>query len=308
MPDFATHFIFGDQVYHALPAAARSTLDPGLTAWRWGLQGPDPLFFHKLLGKSPLPGWGGVMHREKTAALFDAGLRYVYRHKGQPQYPLLRSYFLGFLCHYLLDRSVHPYVYWRESVLRTQLPPETWRVFHFQIETEMDNQLYPLYFDKHVLAFDPLVEYPVSAPSETAIGEFLAALLEEVYGLTTSPKEAAASLKDCRFCTHLLYDSSGWVVRYLTKAVDTLTGVPDLCCSHVKGHCSGADVLNLAGQPWYNARLPHILRHDNVLELMEHARDEAVELITAYLAMLETGELVAFPFDVCFVDGRLEKV
>ena len=309
MPDFAAHYIFGCQVLEALPRPARALAEQDPAAWKWGLQGPDPLFFRGLLiHKSPLPGWGGVMHRERTAQLFAAGLEYVYAHRTRPEYPTLRSYFLGFLCHYLLDKTVHPYVFWRESVLRAQLPPEYWPVFHFQIETELDNQLYPMYFGGHVLDFDPLEVYPIPQAFAVAAGGMLAGMLGQTYGLQTTGDEAGAAFGDCRFCTHLLYDSSGWAVRYLTMAIDGLTGKPQRLCSHVKGKCSGADVLNLTGQSWYNARIPHILRSDSVPRLMEQAGEEAAAFIPAYLAMLDTGDLRPIPFQAAFDDGRLEKL
>ncbi len=308
MPDFATHYIFGEQLRQRLTGGAARLIDGNPAPFRWGLQGPDPLFFHRiLLGGGPLADHGHLMHAQKTAQLMDTCAHIVWESRGTPCYEINKSYFIGFLCHYVLDKTVHPYVFFRQAALRSQLPEHLWPTLHCQIETEMDNQLYPLYYRQHVLRFDPGKECKLPRDFLGCVGRFYSAALSRVYGLEAAPGEVARAFKDALLVARLLYDSSGWVVYYLTRLVDALTGTPNVYCSHVKGRCSGADVLNLQHNSWHNPNLPQVLRSESVPELMEKALEEALGFAELYLGMFETGRIEMLPFTESFSNGRLDN-
>lgn len=307
MPDFATHYILGEQLRQRLTGTAARLINSNLCAFRWGLQGPDPLFFHRIfLGGGPLADHGHVMHAQKTAELFYNCACYVQQSRGSEDYEINKAYFIGFLFHYVLDKTVHPYVFFRQGALRSQLPEHLWPTLHCQIETEMDNQLYPLYYNQHILRFDPGKEYKLPRDLLRCVGAFYEAALQRVYGLEAPPKEVASSFKDTLRVARLLYDSSGWVVYYLTKLVDTLTGTPEVYCSHVKGRCSGADVLNLQHNSWHNPNSPEVTRTESVPELMQQALEETYGFAQLYLEMFATGRIEWVPFRETFSNGRLD--
>ena len=71
-----------------------------------GANGPDPLFCYQMYNPSRkynIAGLGHKMHKEKTG-LF---LRNLFRFA---QTDSQKDYCLGFLCHYSLDSTLHPYV------------------------------------------------------------------------------------------------------------------------------------------------------------------------------------------------------
>ena len=71
-----------------------------------GANGPDPLFCYQMYNPSRkynIAGLGHKMHKEKTG-LF---LRNLFRFA---QTDRQKDYCLGFLCHYSLDSTLHPYV------------------------------------------------------------------------------------------------------------------------------------------------------------------------------------------------------
>ena len=85
----------------------------------WGCQGPDPLFYRKILLGSPLHKLGNRMHSEKTDELFAALSRAVRDLSGDAQ-EIAAAYFYGFVCHYALDSEIHPYVYCRQVQFCTE--------------------------------------------------------------------------------------------------------------------------------------------------------------------------------------------
>ena len=77
-----------------------------LNAFIIGANGPDPLFCYQMynpLRKHNLSDLGHLMHQEKTG-LFLQNLFRLARTDAQ------KDYCLGFLCHYALDSTIHPYV------------------------------------------------------------------------------------------------------------------------------------------------------------------------------------------------------
>ena len=105
MPAFSTHYLFARELMEQIEAMTPETrLDPD--AVYYGTQGPDVLFFHRILptmpGKSCNPA-GSRMHRANPNVLFEAMLRYAQAlpEAGRDQ---ALSYIYGFLCHYALDR------------------------------------------------------------------------------------------------------------------------------------------------------------------------------------------------------------
>lgn len=114
MPAILTHDFFGRDAYPAVASQLGLDSLDEFDAFLLGNQGPDPLFY---LVADPLADKrnriGSLMHRARPAkllcSLHDAlsMLAYNERRVGE-------AYAAGFLCHYLLDRSIHPLVFANE--------------------------------------------------------------------------------------------------------------------------------------------------------------------------------------------------
>lgn len=75
-------------------------------AFIMGANGPDPLFYHQIYNpfrRYSLSNLASQMHREKTG-LFLQNLFRMAATDAQ------KDYCLGFLCHYALDSTIHPYI------------------------------------------------------------------------------------------------------------------------------------------------------------------------------------------------------
>lgn len=116
MPALITHDFFGRDVY----ASNRALIGAGekeRLAFLLGNQGPDPLFFLALAPRmKEYRRIGSVMHRIDPALLLDA-LRESLSTLQDDERSVGKAYFAGFYCHYLLDRSMHPFVYSQQFAL-----------------------------------------------------------------------------------------------------------------------------------------------------------------------------------------------
>ena len=129
MPSTYAHRRFGADVLALLPDGLRATLEQHRELYDIGLHGPDLMFYYKALQSNPVNRLGNTMHEQKGEVFFTRARTVV---ENAPNKDAALAYALGFVCHFALDSTCHPYVeaYVRES-----------GVGHCEIETEFDNAL-----------------------------------------------------------------------------------------------------------------------------------------------------------------------
>lgn len=160
MPNIWAHLLFGQEVLREAgeqAAGASGYAEPQerqalqrilerpalLRLFNFGCQGPDFLFYHNFLPwkkDKKMERLGGAMHSRACGPMLLDMARYA--EGRQPDDPLA-VYVLGFLMHHVLDRNVHPYVFYRSGfrkwdhqrfevamdtlIVRKKLGLETWK-------------------------------------------------------------------------------------------------------------------------------------------------------------------------------------
>lgn len=145
MPAMLTHDFFGQDAYGpALEALSMYTPDER-NAFLLGNQGPDPLFY--LMLTPPLKDFeelGSAMHRVPPTALF-LSLRAAVDGLPEADKPVGQAYLAGFTCHYLLDRAIHPLVYyWERGICAAGvegLDASDGSIVHAEIERDLDEMV-----------------------------------------------------------------------------------------------------------------------------------------------------------------------
>ena len=129
MPSTYAHRRFGADVLQQLPAALQDQIGKNRALFDVGLHGPDLLFYYHAAKSNPVSALGNAMH-EQPGRVFFKRARGVVRQAKDRDAAL--AYALGFVCHFALDSTCHPYVeaYTRQS-----------GVSHCEIETEFDDML-----------------------------------------------------------------------------------------------------------------------------------------------------------------------
>lgn len=191
MPAIITHDFFGHRAYDDHSTHIGYTIDEH-DAFILGSQGPDPLFY---LIVNPLlkdqASLGGALHAEKPAQVLFA-MRQAAELLDEDQRPVGRAYALGFLCHYLLDRTVHPLVYAQEYSLcdagEPGLTREDGSNVHAVIETELDEMTLFTQTGKTVATFAPQDEIlKCSDFALNAIGSMYVHVADQVLGQSIRP-------------------------------------------------------------------------------------------------------------------------
>ena len=128
MPTTYAHDLFGKMVYHRLDPEIQEKIKKYQTTYQIGLHGPDILFYVRPFHKNRFNQMAHRLHREEAAGFFERG-RELYQKTGNEE---ILVYLLGFICHFMLDSTCHPYIseYMKKTGAR-----------HDEIETEFDRTL-----------------------------------------------------------------------------------------------------------------------------------------------------------------------
>lgn len=202
MPAIITHDTFGQDLYRLLYQFIGESRDE-FDAFLLGNQGPDPLFYcvavprlHKI---SP---FGSTMHSDKPTELLTA-LKQSLSILDDRELPIGRAYALGFLCHYILDSNMHPFVYSQQFQLEnagiTGLDSSHEHELHALIESEFDEMILFVKQEKTVATFNPSTEIlKASNFVLDTISKIYTYIALVVYGTLLPEKTFTSSVKSFR--------------------------------------------------------------------------------------------------------------
>ena len=108
MPDTITHLLFAERILEKLDK------NTDRCAFFLGCLGPDPLFYYRLLCRRQnrrSAGTASLMHGLPGYVLVKEAGDYIDNTGAEIDRPVLKSYLEGFISHYMLDSSAHPYIH-----------------------------------------------------------------------------------------------------------------------------------------------------------------------------------------------------
>lgn len=130
MPDCLTHVFFAEAVKKGIEADFNFNMDYFIL----GSQGPDPFFYYNYYPWKNTEGidkFGSLIHRHETKKFLDNLLSEAKTGSSE-----LRSFALGFLCHYILDTEAHPYIYYVTGIFEKE---KKYRGNHLKLERGIDS-------------------------------------------------------------------------------------------------------------------------------------------------------------------------
>ncbi len=295
MGEFLTHVVQAERVLDRIESRrVMEGVRANIRLFRLGAQGPDPLFFHHCFpgdGKGRLAEVGTGLHAFRTGAFLAYGMRQLSPVSWSAAWMQLATYLTGMVCHYCLDRILHPYVNavsenWIWSA--NGIPVHT---THGEVETMLDVVLWR--DAGHGSAARTRTAAMCTPPRDwpEAVVNFWVSGLYEVFGLQVSESELAETARDFHRGHALLYDPRG-VKKRLVLWLDGLTGGafhPAKMPYPVKEN-EEIDWKNSRHRFWSQPELPDVRRSESVDDLLEMAVNEAANAINGIYAVLFRGE------------------
>lgn len=239
-----------------------------------GAQGPDPLF---TLGLFPLrpsskPGkLGGLLHEYRTGAFLQALCR-----RAKEGSEVQRDFALGFLTHYALDSTVHPYVYAHSR----QADGSYSSSVHMRLEKHWD----ALYYRREGHRGTPVI---MPGPKETKplwpeIARLLSGAINDVFPeQDIDDAKIMEALSGTAYINRLTHSPSG--IKYgLVWLAERLLGKPGMATSQMTPRFpSKKDITNEAHRPWRSPFDPDVERTEGLEALYERGTNRAAELLAA---------------------------
>lgn len=286
MPAFITHYLFSEEMLDIIANDVDFELNRSAVAI--GTQGPDIFFFHRFLpifmaGKSRRKV-GGALHKSQPAKLFEAMAEYI----PTSSYPnIARSYAYGFVMHYALDKSCHPFVYAFENSVMIKGKPTHHSTGHNTIEHGMDT--YILNMKKGIADpsdFDSAGTFGNDDIVFHEIARMISFVVPRVIGEPLSEQEAFYAIKDTIFMQKFLLNRDNKIMKRVGILDDAVA--PVLKNYRFSAHINPKDLENVAQYANIEKRLWHspydesVDRFDSYIELFDKAKDDCALLIKGF--------------------------
>jgi hypothetical protein len=306
MPEFTTHYLFGESITEKFSPEIISIIKNNYSAYKWGLQGPDLLFYSNVILDSGRIARAGVaLHHKNPDEILLNMLGYIKQFKNKPEYGSLCSYFYGFVCHYALDSTVHPYVY----SLIIKLDGQMTSTRHIKIESEIGSLLYHRITNKPVSSFNIYDHYSKNGEFIKPVSEMYVYLIKTISEKTVSKRSIKNSFSFCLFLNKFTYllaceKSNSKVKTAFLKSTKAIVELWAFSNSFIKSDKVENDTLNLMHEEWCNLNKPEIMFSDSFPELFDMAIDKALNISRKCDDMLESGKFYSLDISEKFDNGE----
>ena len=145
MPAVITHDFFAQDAFGAAQAVHAMPTRDERDAFLLGSQGPDPLFYlPPVSAMKEFSQLATTLHHETPSAHL-VELRRAADGLPEDQRPIGYAYLAGYVCHWLLDSMVHPFVYfWERGLCQAGvegLDLSDHASVHFEVECDLDEMV-----------------------------------------------------------------------------------------------------------------------------------------------------------------------
>ena len=281
MPAALSHYLHAVKVFESLQGRC-GALSQEKDAFLWGAQGPDFMFAHRFFpwqkGES-LAEYGVRLHRDSSVRTLEFMRDCT---KNAADNPVLLSYVLGFLCHYALDSSAHPFVNYGAGLLHEQIKPSSLETCHHTIEAALDVILLRYERGELPTAVGLKTTVPKNERVRTAMVGLYQALLEHLYSKLDCGRLLEQAIDDCRTAFGLMTDRTT-LKRQLAEYIEKKRKIPPVISCHVRPISEGDefDYANILHAQWQDTA--NEVRTESFLELYEQAAVYAEALIHGFL-------------------------
>lgn len=292
MPAYSSHYIFAKEMMEQLRQLNNGQLCED--AVYLGTQGPDIFFFHRVLPTMPGRSCrkvGSALHRARPSVLFDEMAQYV---RDSRRDITAVSYAYGFLCHYALDRVVHPFVYGVQATLTGRHPGLKGFTVHNTIEFSLDNILLnDKLGETQPWLFDTAATVTTNEDVIERVSELLHYVIPQSTGLCVAKGQISQAVRDTKLMQKRTNDQTGRKTAVIKTA--EVIASPVLAGYRMSVMIRPRELerckrfLNSGHGRWVNPNRPDAVRHESFFDLYEQAKVECLTLIKAFNQTVDKG-------------------
>ncbi|MDL2220563.1 zinc dependent phospholipase C family protein [Eubacteriales bacterium OttesenSCG-928-N14] len=279
MPQIYTHYLVGTDALSLMDEALRSRIQQHLPYYLFGLQGPDFFFYYQVwpprVSSAPTKA-GHAMHNRHPNATFAAMLQYIQSVEGENKERLL-AYLAGYLSHYALDSTAHPYVLANCGIKKN----------HTLFETLMDRQL----LHERGIEPDDMPAYTLlmDGVSGRVIAPMIQYVLHAVFDTDLSTKQIEDAMASHRNVYRLMVDKTGRK-RAVFRVMEKPFGRPLATMAIYPRAHDGTDRLNSGNKTWTFVG-QGVERQESFTQLMQQAAQKSATYAAALYTSVDSGDI-----------------
>ena len=290
MPATVAHAYFASDVYDTLPASIKNVLS--VPRLRMFGQSTDSFFFLHLLSILPnqrMAYFQRVTHTTKTREFFVTLIEYIKENHLENDIDVC-SFLCGFICHYALDTTVHPFVFYKTGKFNKK-DSKTYKYnsLHTFMEVFLDNYLIQDREKKNPYAF-PIHKYCFDlTPFSPSLQGTLRYVFDKVYSVTDMDKKYYQSLKDMKLYIRMFRQDKYGVKKSIYKFLDSFTSKKTIKLESISYHYTMSpklDYLNFKHHIWRNPTTYSITSHDSFYDLYVKSLKLAKKMIEGTFSYL----------------------
>lgn len=224
MPATVVHAYFAQDLNDILPREIKNKLD--VNRLRMFGQSTDSLMFYNLF--SVLPGkkirnFQKYFHTNKTQEFFVNLINYI-KENDYIEDIDVNSFLVGTICHYVLDSTVHPYIYYKTGYFnKNDKSTYKYNNVHAFMETFLDNDMIkrresinPYKFNISKFSFD-------TSKFSNELKDTIKYTFKETYDVDNMDKIYYKSLKQMRNSIFIFRQDRYGIKKFFYKLADTFT-------------------------------------------------------------------------------------
>ena len=294
MPATLTHAMFAKDVYDILPNEISEKLN--LKDCKMFAQGVDSLKFYNLFSIFPgkdIRKFSGYFHHHKSQEFFINLLRFIRDNDIDEED--VYSFLVGFICHYALDSTIHPYIVYKTGLFQKK-KKSTYKYnnVHAFMETFLDNDMIqrrlkkdPYHFDisRYCFSIKPFSRDLNHSINYTFYNTFKIRGMSDIY---------YKSLKQMRFAINAFRVDRTGIKKNIYKFVDTFTPKSCFRFEAVSYHYPLEDrhnYLNLNHQMWRHPAIYEMTSKESFVDLYLKAVKFAKVLVCASFDYLNKKDI-----------------
>lgn len=260
-------------------------------------QGPDPLYFYNLAtlskGKYIRNTYTELLHNHKTKDFFMTLIKEIKERKLEKNKQAI-SFLYGFICHYALDTTIHPYIIFKTGIYDKN-NKDTYKYKNLHIDMEVNLDCYMIYQREQIQPKDfKLYNFCFNIkPFEPVFKELIDTVCKNIYTMYNFSNIYYKSLKQTKNIYKLFrYDKTG-IKKLGYKIIDKCLPLKQLNkeqLSYNVNYKKKLHYLNKEKNEWNHPMEQYETHNYSFVELYHIALNKALEIINEVNKVLYENE------------------
>ncbi len=287
MPGFITHLIFGDQTQSFIDSKETSKLlESHQTSFGLGLQGPDIFFYHIPAYLFYKENIGTVMHKQNVMLFFENLINARNSFEDNHDRRICDAYIIGFIGHYSLDVTCHPYIYYKSNHFNNLKRSKSYDFGkHVSLETDIDHIVLKHYKKLLPSQFDYGAAVEPSKHESAVIAELLFNTINNTFLFNQIRLGTIIhAIKSFIKLNRLMNDPTG-KKKHSVRKIEQVIFKHCVISAMIPSDkiIKYQDPCNELHNSWFNPWYPEIPRSESIFDLMNKTMPTYLERIDLYM-------------------------